>query len=187
MMKMFWTDIAKQVSAESSPPTLVDDCISRAIRAERKGNASNQGQQRIYPQKKNNQGTGGNNYPVCAKCGKKHFGVCRMGTNACYLYGKEGHYARNCISNNQNQQYPNRNSSNQLHTVQAQIEGPSIAQGRVEAPKPQTRIYAYTKGDVEAGTSHVVTGQIYITTFVAIALFDSGATHRLYRSSLPIN
>ncbi|GMN24839.1 hypothetical protein TIFTF001_045889 [Ficus carica] len=34
MMKMFRTDIAKQVSAGSSPPTLVSDCISRAIRAE---------------------------------------------------------------------------------------------------------------------------------------------------------
>ncbi|GMN24765.1 hypothetical protein TIFTF001_040618 [Ficus carica] len=34
MMKMFRTDISKQVSAGSSPPTLVSDCISRAIRAE---------------------------------------------------------------------------------------------------------------------------------------------------------
>ncbi|GMN53979.1 hypothetical protein TIFTF001_023112 [Ficus carica] len=111
MMKMFRTDIAKQVSAGSSPPTLVADCISQAIRAEywinqdreasaqifkakkeenavlrqsqpkelylkgqasnsaqnakqfgrnkRKGNASNQGQQRSYPQKRNNQGNGG--------------------------------------------------------------------------------------------------------------------------------
>ncbi|GMN59317.1 hypothetical protein TIFTF001_028397 [Ficus carica] len=34
MMKMFWTDTAKQVSAGSSPLTFVADCISRAIRAE---------------------------------------------------------------------------------------------------------------------------------------------------------
>ncbi|GMN67923.1 hypothetical protein TIFTF001_036977 [Ficus carica] len=34
MMKMFQTDIAKQVSAGSIPPTLVADCISRAIRDE---------------------------------------------------------------------------------------------------------------------------------------------------------
>ncbi|GMN19036.1 hypothetical protein TIFTF001_039711 [Ficus carica] len=30
MTKMFRTDIAKQVSAGSSPPTLVSDCISRS-------------------------------------------------------------------------------------------------------------------------------------------------------------
>ena len=234
MIKMFRTDIAQQVSAGSSPPTLVANCISRAIRVKywinqdkevraqiykvkkeekavlkqsrpkqiqefhlkgqtsnsvqnskqfrrnkRKGNASNQGQQRNYPQKKNIQGNGGNNYPVYVKCGKKHFGVCRIGTNACYLYGKKGHYARNCTSNNQNQnqQYLNRNSSNQLHVVQAKIEGPSIAQGRLEAHEPQARIYAYTKGDVELGTSNVVTGQIYIATYDAIALFDFGATY----------
>lgn len=42
--------------------------------------------------------------------------------------------------------------------VHAKIEGPSIAQGRLEAPEPQARIYTYTKEDVEAGTSHMVTG-----------------------------
>ena len=34
MMKMFRTDVAKQESAGSSPPTLVSDYVSRAIRAE---------------------------------------------------------------------------------------------------------------------------------------------------------
>ncbi|GMN60753.1 hypothetical protein TIFTF001_029834 [Ficus carica] len=34
MLKMFRIDIGKQVSAGSSPLTLVSDCISRAIRAE---------------------------------------------------------------------------------------------------------------------------------------------------------
>ncbi|GMN58494.1 hypothetical protein TIFTF001_027591 [Ficus carica] len=114
MMKMFRTNISKQVSAGSSPPTLVSDCISRVIRAEywinqdketmaqifkakkeekaaerqlqprqnqdayakgqtsnavqhfkqfgknkRKGNATGQGQQRNYPQKKSNRGNEG--------------------------------------------------------------------------------------------------------------------------------
>ncbi|GMN27883.1 hypothetical protein TIFTF001_046184 [Ficus carica] len=109
--KMFRTDISKQVSAGSSPPTLVSDCVSRAIRVEywinqdkearaqifkarkeekvvvsqmqprqntesspkghninpaqsskqfgrnkRKGNFTGQGQQRNYPQKRNNRG-----------------------------------------------------------------------------------------------------------------------------------
>ena len=242
MMKMFRTDIAKQVSAGDNMPTLVSDCVSRAIRAEywinrdkearaqifkarkeekavvkqtqprqntesnqkgqtsnpnqnakqfgrnkRKGNFTGQGQQRNFPQKRNNRGREGNNvdYPPCAKCGKKHQGVCRMGTNACYLCGKEGHYARNCNQNfqNQNPPYLNRNAPSQLHAVQAKIEGPSISQGRLEAPEPQARIFAYTRGDAEAGTSQVVTGQISITTpdtiaaYDAIALFDSGATH----------
>ncbi|GMN28787.1 hypothetical protein TIFTF001_044280 [Ficus carica] len=187
MMKMFRTDISKQVSTGSSPPTLVSDCVSRAIRAEywinqdkearaqifkakkeekavvkqmqprqntesspkgqnnnpaqsskqfgrnkRNGNFMGQGQQRNYPQKMNNRGNKGNstNFPICAKCGRKHPGVCRMGMNACYLCGKEGHYARSYTLNNQNQNppYPSRNANSQLHAVQARIEGPSITE-----------------------------------------------------------
>ncbi|GMN64534.1 hypothetical protein TIFTF001_033600 [Ficus carica] len=170
MMKMFRTDIAKQVSAGSSPPTLASDCVIRAIRAEywinrdkearaqifkakmekgavvrqvqprqssetnqkgqpgslaqgskqfgrnkRKENSTGQGQQRNYPQKKNNRGNEGNSnsYPVCAKCGRKHPGVCRMGTNACYLCDKEGHFAKNSNLNTQghNPSYPSRNTN----------------------------------------------------------------------------
>ncbi|GMN29834.1 hypothetical protein TIFTF001_041368 [Ficus carica] len=106
-------------------------------RNKRKGNATGQGQQKNFPQKRNNRGNEGNNndYPVCTQCGKKHLGVCRLRTNACNICGKEGHYARNCTSNSQNQnpQYPNRNASSQLHAVQAKIEGPPIIPGRYEA------------------------------------------------------
>ncbi|GMN69674.1 hypothetical protein TIFTF001_038717 [Ficus carica] len=208
MMKMFRTDIAKQVSAGSSPPTLVSDCISRAIRAEYwinqdkearaqifkakkeekavvkqlqprqnqemypkgqtnnsgqnskqfgknkiKGNATGQSQQRNYPQKKNNRGNEGysNDYPMSL---------------------------REKLHHEQSELEPSsRNANSRLHAVQAKIEGPSIAQGKLEAPKPQARIYAYTRGDAEARTSHVVTGQIFIATYDAIALFDYGATH----------
>ncbi|GMN25379.1 hypothetical protein TIFTF001_051439 [Ficus carica] len=128
MMKMFRTDIARQVSAGNSPPVTVSDCIEIALRAEywinrdkearaqfcqskkeekalaktnqsrqsteakpqaqastpnaqgprqpgknkRKGNFNNQGQQRNFPQKRNNQGNerNKNSYPQCNKCGR---------------------------------------------------------------------------------------------------------------------
>ncbi|GMN38054.1 hypothetical protein TIFTF001_042746 [Ficus carica] len=88
-------------------------------------NATSQGQQGNYPQKKTNRGDGGNNnsksYPVCAQCGRKRIGVCKFGMNICYLCDKEGHYARNCTLKNQNPnpQFPNRDSDHQLLVVQA--------------------------------------------------------------------
>ncbi|GMN21076.1 hypothetical protein TIFTF001_040018 [Ficus carica] len=52
MMKMFRTDIAKQVSAGSSPPTQVSDCISRAIRAEYWINQDKEARAQIFKAKK---------------------------------------------------------------------------------------------------------------------------------------
>ncbi|KAL5579985.1 hypothetical protein UlMin_012427 [Ulmus minor] len=46
--------------------------------------------------------------------------------------------------------------------MQALLEGPPINQGRLEAPEPEANIYAYTKGDVDAGASNVVTGQLSV-------------------------
>ncbi|GMN34967.1 hypothetical protein TIFTF001_044966 [Ficus carica] len=52
MMKMFRTDIAKQVSAGSSPPTLVADCISRAMRVEYWINQDKEARVQIFKAKK---------------------------------------------------------------------------------------------------------------------------------------
>ncbi|GMN31472.1 hypothetical protein TIFTF001_041601 [Ficus carica] len=190
MMKMFRTDIAKQdkearaqifkakkeekavvkqvqphQNTESSPKgqnNNLSQSSKRFRRNKRKGNFTGQGQQRNYPQKRNNQENEGKNtdYPVCVRCGKKHPGT-------------------------QNPPYPSRNINSQLHAVQARIEGPSIAQGRLEAPEPQARIYAYPRGDAEAGTSHMVTGQISIATHDATALFDLVQLTHLYLWSCP--
>ncbi|GMN65166.1 hypothetical protein TIFTF001_034239 [Ficus carica] len=52
MMKMFRTDISKQVSAGSSPPTLVSDCVSRAIRAEYWINQDKEARAQIFKARK---------------------------------------------------------------------------------------------------------------------------------------
>ncbi|KAL5545103.1 hypothetical protein UlMin_008887 [Ulmus minor] len=61
--------------------------------------------------------------------------------------------------------------------MQAQIEGPPIGQGRLEAPKPEAKFFAYTKTYVEAGTFNIVIGQLSVTNLTLHVLFDSGATH----------
>ncbi|GMN65116.1 hypothetical protein TIFTF001_034186 [Ficus carica] len=52
MMKMFWNDISKQVSAGTSPPTLVADCINRALRAEYWINLDKKARAQIFKAKK---------------------------------------------------------------------------------------------------------------------------------------
>ncbi|XP_061362926.1 uncharacterized protein LOC133306622 [Gastrolobium bilobum] len=34
--------------------------------------------------------------PTCAKCGKVHPGVCRLGQNVCFSCGQAGHFSREC-------------------------------------------------------------------------------------------
>ncbi|GMN23223.1 hypothetical protein TIFTF001_043654 [Ficus carica] len=117
MMKMFRTDISKQVSAGSSPPTPVSDCPRQ--------NAES------FPKRQNN-------HPAQSS---KQFGRNKRKGN----FTGQGQQQRN---------YPQRRNN---QGNEARIEGPSITQGRLEAPEPQARIYTYTNGDAEAGTSHVVT------------------------------
>ncbi|GMN62448.1 hypothetical protein TIFTF001_031546 [Ficus carica] len=108
----------------------------------RKWNAGRQGNQQNFPQKKNTPDS--NSYPTCQKCGRRHPGDCRAGNGRCFLCGKEGHYARNCNLNPQSPQNQQRGQRSQLHAAQIKLEGPAISQGRLEAPEPQGRIYAYT-------------------------------------------
>ncbi|GMN33363.1 hypothetical protein TIFTF001_044788 [Ficus carica] len=134
-----------------------------------------QGNQQNFPQKKN--APDNNSYPTCQKYGRRHPGDCRVGTSRCFLCGKEGHYARNCSFNLQNPQNQRRGQGYQLHAAQMKLEGPATSQGRLEAPEPQGRIYAYTKEDVQAGPSTVVTGQLPFAQQDAYVLIDYGATH----------
>ncbi|KAL5554756.1 hypothetical protein UlMin_042157 [Ulmus minor] len=141
----------------------------------KKGKPPGQGGQGSQFQRKNPQ-----NNPPCKKCGKPHQGECRAGNpNMCYRCGKEGHYAKHCTNppNYGTAQPQNKNQTPKTYAMQALLEGPPINQGRLEAPEPEAKIYAYTKRDVDAGTSNVVTGQLSVANLTLRVLFDSGATH----------
>ena len=97
----------------------------------------------------------------------------------CYRCGKDGHYAKHCPNppNYGNVQPQNKGQAPKANAIQAQIEGPPTGQGWLEAPEPEAKIFAYTKGDVEVGTSNVVTSQLSVANLTLHVLFDSGATH----------
>ncbi|KAL5582106.1 hypothetical protein UlMin_014548 [Ulmus minor] len=72
--------------------------------------------------------------------------------------GKEGGGAR--TQSVGNQQGSTKAPASKAYAMQAKVEGPSTSQGKLEAPEPNARIYAYAKGDAEAGTFNVVTDTI---------------------------
>ncbi|GMN26841.1 hypothetical protein TIFTF001_040917 [Ficus carica] len=132
MMKMFRTDIAKQVSAGSSPPTLVSDCISRAIRAEYWINQDKEARAQIFKAKKEEKAVAKKSQP-------------RQNPEL-DMKGQSSNAGKNLRQNKRKE------------NATIKIECPHLAQERLEAPEPQTRYHVYTKGDIEAGTSSVAIG-----------------------------
>ena len=164
-------------------------------RQNNQGNSQNRGQQTNQPQgqNKNNKRKGNsqanrdtrqtapkkNNatYPTCGKCGKNHPGECRQETSACYKCGKEGHFAKKCTVKSTGDYQQNRKQEGQCRSLQTLTERPAEGQDTKNVLDPNARIYAYTKGDAEAGGSKVVTGQLPVTNMIARVLIDSGVTH----------
>ena len=74
-------------------------------------------------------------------------------------------------------QRQNKNQETQLRALETMAVGSKEEIDRKNIPEPNARIYAYTKGNVDAGCSKVVTGQLYVVNKIARVLFDSRATH----------
>ncbi|XP_074559868.1 uncharacterized protein LOC141815899 [Curcuma longa] len=206
MLKMLRPEIAMNVAGGVNKPQTTEELFSSALVTEHylnsikqqkktptenkteNKNHSNGGHNRKDKKKWNNSKGGSANkkpkYTPCTKCGKPHPGECRLGTNKCFTCGVEGHKAQACPTKSQassqqpQQQLQYQKAPAQLHYMQAALEGPQISQGRLEAPPVMTnaRVFSITREDV-ANASTVVTGQIFIYSQYATALFDTGATH----------
>ena len=130
-----------------------------------------------------------NSHPLCKTCGKNHPGECRKGTMSCFACGQSGHFVKDCPKQNQPQgnQFQSRNNIPRLNAMQPALEGPAISQGRLEAPVPQARLYAYTNADAVASTSNVVAGQTSLASYDVYTLFDTGVSHSFISTKLALS
>ncbi|XP_070034402.1 uncharacterized protein [Nicotiana tomentosiformis] len=88
-------------------------------------------------------------YPTCNTCGKKHLGVCRLGTNGCFGCGQQGYFLRD---------YPSEGQNNGGNVAQSTN---SIAPHNSQAPQ---------------GRGAAKFGILTVFTFDVYALMDPGST-----------
>ncbi|KAL5538058.1 hypothetical protein UlMin_046101 [Ulmus minor] len=158
MMDMFKPDIALAIESGGSPPTTVARCVERAVRIEYRMAQVKEERNKYFEAKRSQRKVGTEVQAKDSNRGSRPGGRPNQSTS----FKKKGK--------------PTGQGG------QTQIEGPPISQGRLEAPEPEAKIFAYTKGDVDAGTSNVVTGQLSVANLPLHVLFDSGATHSFVSS-----
>ena len=136
--------------------------------------------------------------PECAKCGKNHYGECRMGTDSCFKCGQPGHYAKECpqivsgsglgvgqtgqrqFSAGRGQGQSQRGVSDRGPTTFTRSGGPAgrgqSSRGQMGRPQTQARVFAVTQQEADVAPE-VMTGTIQVFESDAYVLIDPGATH----------
>ncbi|XP_075096584.1 uncharacterized protein LOC142174647 [Nicotiana tabacum] len=115
-------------------------------------------------------------YPICNTCGKRHPGLCRLGTNSCFGYGQQGHFLRDCPSAKQN------NGGNAAQSTKSAVHHNSQAQQGHDETKSynaggcRNRLYALEDRQDTEACGDVVTGMLTIFTFDVYALINPGST-----------
>ncbi|KAG6419401.1 hypothetical protein SASPL_117015 [Salvia splendens] len=138
--------------------------------------------------------TGGSDRkPVCAQCGKRHYGECRQLSGACYGCGATDHYLRNCPMGRNSTAKPVERSG--FTPSRGRRPDPSIGIGRggertmaSEAasraePRALARTYAIRARE-EHDAPDVILGTFLIFNIHVTALIDPGSTHSYMCSKL---
>ncbi|KAL5582230.1 hypothetical protein UlMin_014672 [Ulmus minor] len=156
MMDMFKPDIALAIESGGSPPTTVARCVERAVRIEYRMAQVKEERNKYFEAKRNQRKVGTEVQAKDSNRGSRPGGRPNQSTG----FKKKGKPTGQGGQSNQPQR---RNSQNRPACQKCgkthQGEWPPISQGRLEAPEPEAKIFAYTKGDVDAGTSNVVTAR----------------------------
>ncbi|XP_070020538.1 uncharacterized protein [Nicotiana sylvestris] len=115
-------------------------------------------------------------YPICNTCGKRNLGLCRLGTNGCFVCGQQGRFLRDCPLAKQNNGGNVAQSTNSAayHNFQAQ-QGRGAAKSN-NAGSGQNRLYALADRQDTEARRDVVTCMLMIFTFDVYALIDPGST-----------
>ncbi|KAL5577992.1 hypothetical protein UlMin_019691 [Ulmus minor] len=156
MLEMFRPDISLSVEGGSDPPTTTTDCVERAYRAEHRLNQLKEMRNRMFENKRkqNNQGSNQNRGQQVSQPQGQNKNNKRKGNSQANRDSRQPAPKKN------NATYPTCGKCGKNHPGECR-------QG----------VYAYTKGDAEAGGSKVVTGQLPVAYVLARVLIDSGATH----------
>ncbi|XP_028080767.1 uncharacterized protein LOC114282313 [Camellia sinensis] len=113
----------------------------------------------------------GTNTPICPECGKRHKGVCRRISGACFRCGKTSHMIKDCPLVSQS---ISQSRANSIASVSAPRVNSKEATGK-ETLK-QGWVFALVPGDVQT-IETVVSCILPICSQNAHVLVDSGSTH----------